>query len=241
MTDARACLAAMETTWPPVRSWRKGPWRLRAGGGGGKRVSAATVEARPLEADIDLAESGMIDAGQRPLFMLRDGDERLDDRLALRDYRVVDPVALLACPARRLVRPLPPVVAIPAWPPLAIQRDIWARGGIDARRIAVMERAGPPKVAILGRLDDRPAGTVFAAVSDGIAMVHALEVDLAERRRGVGATLMAAAAAWADDKGARTLALAVTRANEAALALYRAIGLNEITGYHYRAAPGDIQ
>jgi N-acetylglutamate synthase len=34
---------AMEATWPPAATTRLGPWLLRDGKGGGKRVSAATL------------------------------------------------------------------------------------------------------------------------------------------------------------------------------------------------------
>ena len=46
-----------------------------------------------------------------------------------------------------------------------------------------------------------------------------------------------AAAAWAAAEGAATLALAVTRANAPARALYARLGLAEAAAYHYRVAP----
>ena len=45
--------AALEATWPPARAWTVGPWRIRDGAGGGKRVSAATI--RNPDADIAVA------------------------------------------------------------------------------------------------------------------------------------------------------------------------------------------
>ncbi|NJS39630.1 MAG: GNAT family N-acetyltransferase, partial [Rhodobacteraceae bacterium] len=33
--------AVMEATWPPAHHWQAGPFLMRDGAGGGKRVSAA--------------------------------------------------------------------------------------------------------------------------------------------------------------------------------------------------------
>jgi GNAT superfamily N-acetyltransferase len=46
---------------------------------------------------------------------------------------------------------------------------------------------------------------------------------------------MRAAARWAEGNGATTLALAVTRANSAANALYASLGMVAAGHYHYRA------
>ena len=70
-------------------------------------------------------------------------------------------------------------------------------------------------------------------------MLHALEVAPFARRQGLGARMTAAAAHWAHAQGAETLALAVTRANASARALYGRLGLAEVDSYHYRAAAGD--
>ena len=65
-------------------------------------------------------------------------------------------------------------------------------------------------------------------------MLHALEVRPGLRRRGVGATLLQAAANWAADQGASRLSLVVTRRNAAARALYARLGMGVVGQYHYR-------
>ncbi len=152
--DPAAIHAAVAATWPAARTWRHGPVTLRDGQGGGSRVSAATVVAGWTEGDIAAAEAEM---GARPLFMLREGEERLDALLAARGYAVMDPVVGYVAPVGVLAteRP-PPVTTFEVWPVLAAQREIWAAGGIGPARIAVMERAAGPKVSLLGRLDDSP-------------------------------------------------------------------------------------
>ena len=231
--------SALDATWPPARIFDLGPWRLREGRGGGQRVSAATAESPISETDIGAAETGMKDLGQRPIFMIRASDNGFDGDLQNRGYEVVDPVAVYIAAARDLSRDLPPATATAVWPPLAMQQEIWQQGGIGPARIAVMERAGTPKAAILARKGDSPAGVAFVAAQGGIAMLHAIEVSPAHRRAGVGRTLLHGAANWALAQGAEWLTLMVTRANAPANALYTHLSMTPIAGYHYRRAPED--
>jgi ribosomal protein S18 acetylase RimI-like enzyme len=227
--------AAVAATWPAAREVRVGPVTLREGLGGGSRVSAATVEGPWTGDDLDAAETGMAALGQGALFMLREGDTALDAALAARGYAVMDPVVgyVVAVEALALRRP-PPVTTFEVWPPLAAQAEIWAEGGIGPARLAVMERAPGPKVAILGRLDDSPAGAGFVALHQGLAMVHAIEVRERFRRRGLGAHMLRAAAFWAREQGAGWVGLVVTEANAGARALYAGLGMVEVARYHYR-------
>ena len=73
---------AVDATWPAARQFEYGPWVIRRGAGGGKRVSAATALGQVSEADIALAEKQMADLEQRPLFMLRREDAFLDQAFA---------------------------------------------------------------------------------------------------------------------------------------------------------------
>ena len=122
----------------------------------------------------------------------------------------------------------------PLWPPLAILRDIWASGGIGPERLAVMARAAGPKTALAARIEDRAAGAAFCALHDKVAMLHAIEVLPAYRRKGVGTLILRGAAHWAQVQGARWMALAVTEANTPARALYDHCGMTITTRYHYR-------
>ena len=128
--DPRELFETLDATWPAAQFVEAGPWLLRQGAGGGQRVSAATATNDVTEADISKAEKGMQALDQRPLFMIRPDDSTLDTWLAARAYEVVDPVTLYAIPASEIAQSFPPAIAIPAWPPLAIQADIWATGGI---------------------------------------------------------------------------------------------------------------
>ena len=220
----------MEATWPPLRRWRVGPFTLRDGARGGKRVSAADCAGPFTEADLQRAEAAML----QPLMLIRAGDDALDAALDGRGWQVVDPVVAYAAPVKDLTAELPSLAAFPHWPPLEIARTIWAEGGIGPDRIAVMDRVTGPKAALLSRCGDRPAGVAFVACLGTEAMLHALEVRPDQRRQGIGRTLLCAAANWAASQGALRLSLVVTRQNAAARALYARLGMGVVGQYHYR-------
>ncbi|PHQ95911.1 MAG: GNAT family N-acetyltransferase [Marinosulfonomonas sp.] len=225
---------AIEHTWPAATQQTVCNWTIRDGQGGGKRVSAATSDiGEPC--DIAAAETAMGHLNQDRLFMIREDEYALDNQLAQAGYRIIDPVKLYACPIETLTQePVPPMTAFAIWPPLAIAKELWAEGGIDVARIAVMERAGLPKTSILARIKDRAAGSGFVSIHRDIAMIHAIEVTSTLRRNGVAINIMRAAAHWAQDKGARYFSLAVTDANIAANALYYKLGMTAVGHYHYR-------
>jgi GNAT superfamily N-acetyltransferase len=220
----------MEATWPPASNSRLGPFTLRDGAGGGKRVSAASCDGAFSAADLDQAEAAMAE----PLMLIRDGDAALDAALDARGWRVVDPVVAYAGPVADLTAELPPLATFPHWPPLEIARSIWAEGGIGPARLAVMTRVTGPKVAILARSGDRPSGVAFVACHGSEAMLHALEVRPESRLQGAGQALLRAAANWAAAQGATRFSLVVTRQNTAARALYTRLGMAVVGHYHYR-------
>ena len=129
------------------------------------------------------------------------------------------------------------LAAIPCNAPLACMAEIWAADDVGPARLAVMGRASDPRTWLLGRLDDRPTGCAFVAVSGGVAMLNALVVAPQARRRGLAAHMVQGAAAWAAAAGAATFGLAVTQGNAPARALYQSLGMAEAARYHYRIAP----
>lgn len=220
----------MEATWPPASQRTLGPFVLRDGAGGGKRVSAASLDGPLIDTDLDALEGAMAE----PLMLVRAGQDALDAALEARGWRIVDPVVAYAAPVAQLTADLPRLTAFPHWPPLEIARAIWVEGGIGPARIAVMDRVTCPKAALLGRIDDRSAGVAFVACHGAEAMVHALEVKEGHRRLGLGRNLLHSAANWAADQGAARLSLVVTRQNAAARALYARLGMEVVGEYHYR-------
>ncbi|WP_299984068.1 GNAT family N-acetyltransferase [uncultured Ruegeria sp.] len=227
--------AIVDGTWPAAGYQTQGPFQLRQGQGGGSRVSAASRIGDVTDADIDAAEAAMQAMGQKRIFCLRPGDEVLDAMLADRGYDILDPVNIYSCPVQILTDiPIPRVTVFNVWEPLAIMREIWAQGGIGPERLAIMHRANGPKIGLLMRRTDEPAGTGFVAIHDGIAMVHALEILPDHRRQGIGHWAMRAAAFWALDNGAQTLSVICTKANAGANGLYHSLGMEIVGEYHYR-------
>ena len=234
MTFARL-FAAQEATWPPAGTRSVGPWCIRDGRGGGKRVSAATAEAPFSEPEIPDAEAAMAALGQAPLFMIRPGDEALDSALARRGYATIDPVILLSAPVATLAAETPaPVSAFTIWEPLRIMEELWEENGIGPARRAVMGRVTGPKTAVLGRQNDRAAGVAFAAIHEGLCFIHAVVVSTPHRRQGTAVNMMRAAAGWAQDEGAASLVVLVTEANAGARKLYASLGFSNVGQYHYR-------
>ena len=232
MLSAETLFATLDATWPAAQSWRDGPWRHRDGAGGGQRVSATTLEGDASEQALDR----LLATAPPRLFMIRTGtaESRLDAWLADRGYDVKDPCIGWACRIDPETPPPPPMTGFAIWPPLSIMADLWAEGGIDAARLAVMERAQGPKTGILGRIDDRAAGVAFVAMRGDVAMLHALEVTVDQRRKGAARQIMAHAANWAAGQGARCLCLVTTGDNAPSNALYASLGMERVAQYHYR-------
>lgn len=238
LPDAQKLYAVIDGTWPSLAKRAVGPWTIRIDGKGGSRVSATSAEQPVRDSDIPQAQEAMREVGQTPLFMIREGDHKLDYLLAARGYVIKDPVNLYAAPVGDIAteRP-PPVTAFTVWPPLAVQAEVWAAGGIGQGRLDVMDRARQPKTTILGRLNDRPAGTVFVGIAADCAMIHALEIAKEHRRQGLAQFLTRASAFWAQDQGATFLTLVTTQANAGANALYTSLGMTLVGQYHYRILP----
>jgi len=230
--------AALEATWPPAARTRCGAFALRDGMGGGKRVSAATLDGPFSQAALEEAE-GVLRSQAQALFMIRAGEAALDAALAVRGFDRVDPTVFFFAPVAAIAEPPRPSSLFECWPPLALQRQIWRDAGIGLERLAVMERASEPRTSFIARFQNRAAGVGFCAVDGDVSMLHALEIEPAFRRQGVARYMVRGMADWARAQGASWFALAVTERNIAARGLYSALGMAEAGGYHYRQAPED--
>lgn len=227
-------LQAMEQTWPAAEYLQAGAFRVGRGLGGGRRVSAAVADGQDWDAaDIALASEAQAAWDQPSLFRACPGDE-LSGWLLENGWRAEAKTHLLVNSVASLTdQNIPPVTTFAVWPPLAIQRELWTGQGIGPARQAVMERVAGPKIALLGRTDDRAAGVAFAATAMGVAFIHALEVLPALRRRGLAGWMIREIAFWAAAQGCDRLALAVTAENAPALALYDRLGFRAAGSYEY--------
>ncbi len=234
--------ATVATSWPPSATQSVGPFVVPAPDAGGNRVSAARLKdpsARDTSGEgLDAAESAMQAQGRAPLFQVLDHQDGLSNSLDQRGYIARDHTDILVIRSADLAAPPPPVTAFTIWPPLAIQTEIWEAGGIDAARLAVMDRAQFPKTALFGRVNDKPAGAAFVGVNGTVAMLHALEIAPTARRAGLASTMMRAAADWAQKEGAAWFSVLVTQQNSGAQKLYASLGLKAVGTYCYREKTG---
>jgi GNAT superfamily N-acetyltransferase len=229
-------LAAMAESWPPEAVVQVGPWLLRQAPGAGNRVTCATATGPVSPADITALADAARGLGQTPTVMLRPGEVALDRLLADQGWRMGEDVVLYHG-ALDAIGPAPPVLTtFPLWPPLGVMRLMWAEDGTGPEKQRVMDRAPLPRTAILGRTGDRAAGTAFVSMVREVAFLHALTVVPALRRQGTARNIVCAAAGWAREQGATHLALAVTRGNAGARALYASFGMDVVGQYHYRIA-----
>lgn len=231
-----ALARGFEETWPAAEYADAGGFRVGRGLGAGGRVSSARAVGPWVPDDIAAAEAIHRCWDQPPMFRVLDADADLIAGLTAAGYRHETPTAIMAAPVAALTdQPIPPVTTFAIWPPLAIQRDLWAAGNIAPARQSVMDRVAGPRTAILGRIDDRAAGAAFAAVHADVAMVHAVEVLPPFRRRGLAGWMIRQAALWAAEQGAARIGLAVSRANTGARATWDRLGFAEVAGYAYYA------
>ena len=225
----------VDATWPAAAYCRVGPWTIREGRGGGKRVSAASLQSDFSPADIAVGQARMAALGQTPLFLVREGEDRLDRTLDDYGYSIIDPVSFYACPVAALTTGhFTASVETTQWPPSDSAKKIWAEGGIGPERLDVMNRVKGPKSVIAAQSGGEIAGVGFTAVAAKIAMIHAIEVSPKMRRRRAGTAVLHLAADWAKKTGCDYLTLAVTDANRPANALYSKLGMSLVGSYHYR-------
>ena len=99
----------VETTWPAAATHVAGPWKIRDGQGGGKRVSSVEWITDHFDADdLDQAEDAMRALGQDALFMIRPEHGVLDAALAARGYEIIDPVNIYQARATDIATERPP-------------------------------------------------------------------------------------------------------------------------------------
>ena len=228
----------IDATWPAEHYVTEGPWRLRQTQGAGSRVSSISAVDQWNDADIERAVDAARAIQQHPLFMIKSGEDRLDQALASRGYTIEDPSVIYALPIAPLItEPMPYAKAFAMWPRLAIMDDLWDAGGITPARRAVMERATCPKTSLLGRAGDRAAGVAYVGLHGKTAMMHAVEVAREHRRKGVSAWMLRAACHWTAAHGGDEISMVTTRTNAPANAAYASQGGQLVGHYHYRRAP----
>jgi N-acetylglutamate synthase len=97
----------------------------------------------------------------------------------------------------------------------------------------VLERVSRPRTFALLREEGRVIATALGTSSPGWLGLSCLGVREDARRRGVARAMLGALASWGRSFGAERLWLEVEDDNDAALLLYRRLGLVRVGGYSY--------
>lgn len=236
--DVFALYEVCEKTWPAKAVTEENGWSIRNGADGGQRVSAATAMKPGEVPEIAAAEAAMDALAQNPLFMIREGEEALNQALEARGYKVKDPVTLWLAEIDEIAsEDAPRMSAFTVWPPVGIMEELWAEGGIGPARLDVMHWGCDPKTSIFGRTNDKPAGVAYVGIHNDIAMLHALEITPSQRRNGSAGRILRKAATWAKHHGAKYFSVIVTQENQGANALYSSLNMRSVGQYHYRVKP----
>ncbi len=250
-----ALLDDWDASWPPETVETARGWRLRADPGAGPRPNSARPEslvqavddadldaveafyrARGLPAFVQLSSAptadGGLDAPAAEAALLRRG-YALYAETEMREGAVSRAMAALK---RRGPEP------IEVRAPLAALDALWEEGRVGPARRGVMARADPLRsTAFIARDGAELAGAVFASVAGARVFAHALFVREGNRRRGVGAALTAAVAAYGARFGVDRIAAARLRANESAVRAFSACGMTPtLSSAYFKKSPAPV-
>ncbi len=239
--------------WPAPDTRWLGRWLLRAAEGWTGRANSVLPLGVPgLPLDAALAEVTSWYAGHglpARVAVPLPGREALDAALAGRGWSVYNPVQVLTADVGVTLRSLP---ERPDLPPVEIEpepADDWVaayhyRGdsGLPPVGRAILTGSRRPGFAVVrsggaGGSASSVLAIARASLDRGWLGVTAVEVDPAQRRRGLASHVMRAVLGWAADAGVPDAYLQVADENAAALALYDRLGFAPHHRYHYRLAP----
>jgi ribosomal protein S18 acetylase RimI-like enzyme len=230
--------------WPAQVERPLGEWRLRAASGYTGRANAALAigdPGLPTATALDAVRRFAHEHGVPPRVHVPVGSPW--DRAVAAEGWVLNvghakgaEVSVLVAPVAHASPPPGLHIELPPRP-----SDEWWRLAVGGPPTAAQERvlAGAPDTGfgLLRDPDGAVLGQVRAAVVADHVHVSMLEVVPAARRRGHATALLAAAAAWGRERGARWAVLQVALQNDGARALYDRLGYVEHHRYRYLVPP----
>ena len=252
---ADALLAIAAAGWGFAESTDVDGWHLRASEGFTHRANSAWPIGpleRPLPEAVDAVRAWYTEQGLQALIQVVVGSE-LDS--ALSDLGHGEAIARAQRMTARVEDVLDTLLSVA---PIGVKEsftdsptDDWLslyRGGDlppvtkqilgsgDTMRYATIYDAESGAVVAIGRavlLSSTDDDSSDESAARWVA-VNAVETAPAARRRGLAKLVMDALLEWADEQGATDTLLEVTPENEAAVALYDALGFTTHHDYHYR-------
>ncbi|WP_426566009.1 GNAT family N-acetyltransferase [Angustibacter sp. McL0619] len=252
--------------WRPLEmEWLGAPgqgWRLRAAEGFTGRANSVLAvgdPGMPLGRALQVAEGWYAERGLAARFSLawplNDRDSTLDVLLAERGYVVDTPTLVMSGAARQVLASLKHPggggFESGASTVLPSGLELTSADEPDDGWLSVYHYRGQELPAVAARLLMSAPAQVFVAVRSGehvVAVgrgassrgwtgVTAMEVVPAHRRRGLATVMLGELAAWAVERGDRSMYLQVAEHNSGARGLYAGLGFADHHGYHYRVAP----
>ncbi|MFF0510817.1 GNAT family N-acetyltransferase [Streptomyces sp. NPDC004250] len=231
--------------WPPVESEWLGEWQLRAAAGFTRRANSVLPlgdPGLPLDDALSAVRRWYGARGLPAFVQTATGAEGTQERLCAELER------------RGWVREVSAEVWTGALAPVADLTEgagVVLSRGADEAWLARYQRKGVSEVAlrVLGGGPsvwfatvpggDAPAAIGRCVVDGRWASFAAVEVDPAQRRRGLATAVMAALARRALDEGASAAWLQVETENAGARALYAGMGFSAHHAYHHYREPAD--
>jgi len=233
--------AALTATPAPRVGWDGGFVVRCFRGGTGRANAASCLDPTPdaaLPARIERIEADFRRHGLRPRFRSTPLDPPgLETALRARGYREADGACILLGSLAALAvaaAPLGERLERPSEDWIAVQAT--AEHQTPARRAEKLEAAtllARPGCWLLHRVEGQPAAAAHAVADDALCGFFDVATTPAHRRKGLSQGVLAAAAAWGLEQGARHAWLQVSPGNAPALALYAGLGLREVYRYRY--------
>jgi len=224
--------------WPAAVDEPLGHWRLRAAGGFTGRANSALAigdPGRPLPDALAAVVAFAQRTGTRPRVQVPVGSPW--DRAVEQAGWVLNREHAAGAEVAVLIGDLDPIAAAPVPLPVALPErpdPEWFRETYPPVARAVVDPGGTPPVGFgIARDGSTVLGRVRACLVDGhvhIAMLHTAE---AARGRGIATGMLAAAAEWGRERGARWMVLQVALQNAGARSLYGRLGMVEHHRYRY--------
>ena len=240
---ARRIEEASLNAWPALRQVLYDGWVVRLANGYTKRANSVTPlyhSALGIDEKIARCERLYREWGLPPIFRLTSPacPPGLDEALAARGYRVVDPTLVLHLDLSGGVPPPPSAplrhASLEEWL-RTYTRLSGARAENEAKHAQILSAlAFPALYACIDGAGGEPAACGLAVWEGDLVGLFDLVTDPTQRRRGYGTALLSGMLHWAKDAGARQAYLQVVRDNGPARAMYDRLGFREAYHYWYR-------
>jgi ribosomal protein S18 acetylase RimI-like enzyme len=232
--------------WPALQTILLDGWVIRLADGYTKRANSANPTYPSVDSDllanIKRCESIYRERGLPPIVRLTSFGcpPGLDNLLAERGYRYVDPTLVMS-------RPLSESLPEPRARGELIERPLkdWLQGYVAASGAALERQAthaemlrligaGARFCAFVPEGEREPSACGLAVIDGDLVGLFDIATAPEQRNRGYGGALVTAMLRLAAANGASTAYLQVMSANESACRLYRALGFTTAYDYWYR-------